>query len=377
MHNAKPTTRRSGFRLRIAVLGVLAPLGLAACGGDDATPTAEDTAAEEEESDATESGGEAADDALAEAADFYEGNTITLAVGSSPGGGYDTYMRMLAPYLEEALGATITVENRTGGGGLLMINNAVTDTEQDGSLLMIINGIGAAGSQLSGAEGVAYDVGELSHIGMVAQAVPVFTGLAGSDVTTLEDLATTDDLLFGATGIASSANVNAVSLIAAMGLDATVATNFEGSSEMELALLAGDLDAFSGSLDSRVPSYEAGETVPIMVVDDQPSEALPDAPIISALEPYYVEGGADIMRAHLAMTRFHRPLVTHPDVPPERLEYLRQVFAEVMQDPDLIAESEEIGRPLNYRSGEEVEQIVADVLAAPDAYVEVLQGAQE
>ncbi len=377
MHKNARNTRR-GFMLRVAVLSVIAPLALAACGGDDETGTDDTDEAAAEEEQAEGESDEAADaDPLAEAADFYEGNTITLAVGSSPGGGYDAYMRMLAPYLEEALGATVVVENQTGGGGLLMINNAVTDPEQDGTLLMIINGIGAAGSQLSGAEGVAYDVSELAQIGMVAQEVPVFTGLAGSDVTNLEELATTDDLLFGATGIASSANINAVALIEALGLDASVATNFEGSSEMELALLAGDLDAFSGSLDSRIPSYEAGETVPLLVVDDEPAEVLPDAPIIADLEPYYVEGGAEIMQAHLAMTRYHRPLVTHPGIPPERLEYLRQVFEEVMQNPDLIAESEETGRPLNYRSGEELEEIVADVVSAPEAYVEVLQGAQE
>src|SRR5688572_27970859 len=136
MHKNARNTRR-GFMLRVAVLSVIAPLALAACGGDDETGTdvTDEAAAEEEQAEGESD--EAADaDPLAEAADFYEGNTITLAVGSSPGGGYDAYLRMLAPYLEEALGATVVVENQTGGGGLLMINNAVTDPEQDGTLLM-------------------------------------------------------------------------------------------------------------------------------------------------------------------------------------------------------------------------------------------------
>jgi tripartite-type tricarboxylate transporter receptor subunit TctC len=34
----------------------------------------------------------------ASAADFYDGKTLRFVVGSAPGGGYDTYTRMIAPY---------------------------------------------------------------------------------------------------------------------------------------------------------------------------------------------------------------------------------------------------------------------------------------
>ena len=53
---------------------------------------------------------------------FFAGKTVRFVVGFGPGGGYDAYARMLAPYLSKTLGATVIVENRPGAGGLLALN---------------------------------------------------------------------------------------------------------------------------------------------------------------------------------------------------------------------------------------------------------------
>src|SRR5919112_1224080 len=48
---------------------------------------------------------------------FFKGKTVKIVVGYGPGGGYDVYARMLAPYLGKTLGATVIVENQPGAGG--------------------------------------------------------------------------------------------------------------------------------------------------------------------------------------------------------------------------------------------------------------------
>ena len=53
---------------------------------------------------------------------FYKGKVIKLVVGYGPGGGYDTYARLLAPRIERETGATVVVENHPGGGGLVALN---------------------------------------------------------------------------------------------------------------------------------------------------------------------------------------------------------------------------------------------------------------
>ena len=54
---------------------------------------------------------------IAGAASCYEGETITLVVSFSPGGGYDMIARAVASHLEKELGATVVVVNQTGVGG--------------------------------------------------------------------------------------------------------------------------------------------------------------------------------------------------------------------------------------------------------------------
>src|SRR4051812_37396165 len=67
---------------------------------------------------------------------FFSGKTVRLVVGFGPGGGYDLYARMLAPYLAKSLGATVIVENRPGAGGLLALN-VVYVSPADGLTMMI------------------------------------------------------------------------------------------------------------------------------------------------------------------------------------------------------------------------------------------------
>jgi len=54
----------------------------------------------------------------ADADNFYKGKTIRFIVGYAPGGGYDTYARLLARHLADALPGhpTVVVQNMSGAG---------------------------------------------------------------------------------------------------------------------------------------------------------------------------------------------------------------------------------------------------------------------
>jgi len=69
---------------------------------------------------------------------FFAGKTVRLVVGFGPGGGYDAYARMLAPYLSKNLGATVIFENRPGAGGLVALSG-VYMAPSDGLTMMIVN----------------------------------------------------------------------------------------------------------------------------------------------------------------------------------------------------------------------------------------------
>jgi tripartite-type tricarboxylate transporter receptor subunit TctC len=59
--------------------------------------------------------------------------------------------------------------------------------------------------------------------------------------------------------------------------------------------------------------------------------------------------------------------VTSPDVPPERVAALRRAFDAAMADPLLRDEARRENLDIGTRSGEELEAIVAEMLATPPA----------
>mgnify|MGYP003336239766 FL=1 len=104
---------------------------------------------------------------------FYAGKTVRFVVGSSAGGGYDTYARLIQPYLAKTLGANVVVENVPGAGGLTALDR-VNRAEPDGLTIMIVHGVAASFAQLFGAAGVRFDLPKMSHLGMVSNASRVW-----------------------------------------------------------------------------------------------------------------------------------------------------------------------------------------------------------
>ena len=68
------------------------------------------------------------------AAPYYEGKSIRIIVGTAPGGGYDTYTRLLARHFSKHIpGApTVIVDNMPGAGGLLSANYMYRVAKPDG-----------------------------------------------------------------------------------------------------------------------------------------------------------------------------------------------------------------------------------------------------
>src|SRR5947207_14744531 len=57
-------------------------------------------------------------------ADFYRGKTLTMVVGTSPGGDYDLRLRMVGRHIGRHIpgNPTVVVNNMPGGGGLVVAN---------------------------------------------------------------------------------------------------------------------------------------------------------------------------------------------------------------------------------------------------------------
>ena len=101
---------------------------------------------------------------------FYEGKTIRIIVGFSPGGGYDALARMLSRHMPKYIPGhpTILVENMTGAGSLLAASHIFKVAKPDGLTMGHFSG-GFAYSQLMAQPGIEFDVQKFVFVGAVAR----------------------------------------------------------------------------------------------------------------------------------------------------------------------------------------------------------------
>ena len=65
---------------------------------------------------------------------FYKGKTIRMIVGLAPGGGYDTYSRLIARHMSRYIpgNPAIVVENMDGAGSVIAANHIYKVAKPDG-----------------------------------------------------------------------------------------------------------------------------------------------------------------------------------------------------------------------------------------------------
>jgi tripartite-type tricarboxylate transporter receptor subunit TctC len=68
-----------------------------------------------------------------------------------------------------------------------------------------------------------------------------------------------------------------------------------------------------------------------------------------------------------------RPIVTAPDVPPDRVAALRRAFAETVKDPDFLADAARNNIEISPIYGQELQDLVMRVLASPRSAVALLK----
>ncbi|MDU8941805.1 Bug family tripartite tricarboxylate transporter substrate binding protein [Ovoidimarina sediminis] len=293
------------------------------------------------------------------AAEFYKDNVIKWIVPYDPGGGYDEYSRMLAPYFEKYTGARVDIVNMPGSGGM---KGAVEifNSPNDGTYIGIINGSAMVTNQLAQIEGANYKVGQYEYLGRMVADPRVMVVSALSGIESFEDMMNNGrPEIVGATGLGGSTYVDAVIIGDAFGIDQRVVHGFDRSGDIRTAMLRGDVQAMWGSLGSALKGIESGDHKVILHAEKEDRPELGGAPSIYdvAKTTENPERATKILRSWEALNAVGRPVAAPPGIPEDRLAFLREAFAASMNDAEFVSQMEEAGRDLLYASGEEMSEI--------------------
>ena len=311
------------------------------------------------------------------AAAFYDGRVIKWIIPYSPGGGYDEYGRLIAPYLEKYTGARVDILNLPGAGGMRGANE-LFNAVPDGLTIGLINGSALVMNELAGMPGADYEISAFEYLGRTVAdrrvlVVSLASGLESFDAVWKAG----DEVKIGATGLGGSTYVDAVIVNEAFAMGLNIIHGFDSSSVVRQAMLRGNIAGTWGSWGSALDAVDQGRDKIILQSGKERAADLPDVPL--AYE--FVDRTADpdraraILDAWEALHAVGRPVAAPPGTNPERAAFLRRAFDQALHDPELLAEAERVKRPLDFASGDGMARIVAESMLMPDNIRELFVGA--
>jgi tripartite-type tricarboxylate transporter receptor subunit TctC len=307
------------------------------------------------------------------AADFYRGRTVTLIVGYSSGGGYDTYSRILARHLGKHIpgNPTVVVQNLPGAGSLKLANVLYNVAPKDGSTIGIFSR-GMAMEPLIGGTNVQFDSSKFTWLSSGTNETSVFVTWHASPVKTWNDIIT-KDFTVGGEGSGSDPDTYALLLKNAFGAKLRLITGYPGTSEIAIALERGEVDSRASwswsSLKTLKPDWIAQKKVNLPVQLNLTSGAdLKDVPLITE----FAKNDRQRQKLKLILSRqeMARPYVAPPGIPDDRKAALRRAFDNAWADPELLAEMKARGQEVNPVSGAALDALIAELYATPKDVVE-------
>jgi tripartite-type tricarboxylate transporter receptor subunit TctC len=220
------------------------------------------------------------------------GATLRWIVPNSPGGGYDAYSRLIQPFLEQELRATILIENRPEAGGLVGAA-AIRDAAHDGRTLGIINASGLLAASMDGrTPNPATDFTILARI--LTNHTVVLTGRDSgiTNLRVLQEVAARRPVVIGVRD-AGSASIFLVPVLAALlDMDYELVTGYVGNTARALAAIRGEVDLLVQTFDSTRRFITAGELRPLLQVTGAAAVAGP-GPKLDLLAGVPILGGDD------------------------------------------------------------------------------------
>ncbi len=302
--------------------------------------------------------------------EFYRGKTITMTVGTSPGGDYDLRMRMVSRHIGKHIpgNPTVIASNMPGAGQMLVANWLASVAPKDGTVIVALSQ-NMAVNQATGASGVKYDVRQFNWIGNTTDSPNVINAWHTTGIKTIQDVMQRE-LVVGATGTASGSYLYPYALNQLVGTKFKIVTGYPGGNDINLAMERGEVGGRGSnswaSWKATRPQWLAEKKIVILVqVGVKRNADLPDIPTMQDLAKNDLD--KRVLTFISVDTAISRPLVTNGGVPRERVEALRRAFDATMKDPEFLAEAAKSQTDISPMTGEEAQKIAESTIAtAPD-----------
>lgn len=291
----------------------------------------------------------------ATAQDFYAGKTLRIVVGLSPGGGYDTYARLVARHIGKHIAGnpSTIVQNMPGAGSLTSVRALDATAAADGLTITAFNA-GLITQSITSPHEVNVDLRNYAWLGSASEDIRVCFTWHTRNARQWTDLLGQKELSFGATAPGTLGYVEARIVKDYLKVPLRLIPGYPGSAEKRLAVESGELDGDCGGWVNIPPEWLREKKINIMV---RFSRTL--LPGMDATTPY----AGDLLKDDkqklafallIAPEEIGRPFIASKSVPPDRLKILRDAFLAALKDPALVADANKLKLTLTPINGEQV-----------------------
>lgn len=301
---------------------------------------------------------------------FYKGKQIKVYIASTPGGGYDSYGRLVGQYIGKYIpgNPTVVPVNMPGAGGNRLAAYLYNVAPKDGTEFGIIFP-GAVLDPLIGTQQVQDDPSKLIYMG--SANVETFLCILRSDapVKTYEDVLKTPITLAASAAGGSTVDMPALENNL-LGTKWKVVKGYPGSREISLAVEQGEAQGNCGvgvsSIEVEHPDWQTSGQYKVIVQETNQGHPLLNSLHIPLTFSFAkTDEQRQVMELAYSQEVFGRPFAMPPDVPQARVDALRKAFMAAMKDQGLLADAKKQRLDIDPRAGEDVQALVTKVYGFP------------
>jgi tripartite-type tricarboxylate transporter receptor subunit TctC len=316
---------------------------------------------------------------------FYRNNTVVVLIAGTPGGGFDSYSRLMAQHLPQFLPGhpNMIAQNMGGAGGLTLANYLYNVAKRDGTVLAYTGPIEMQPLFNPDAPNTKFDPRRFTWIGSLAASQSLLIEWSTGPIKSPEDLFTKQMIVAG-TGAASDTDYYPKFMNSVLGTKFKLITGYVGSRETLKAIEQGEANGRFMSYDSvKATSKALLDEGKLKIIFQNALKRHPELPNIPTIVDIAKARGKgdDVIAALkflLAPDEMGRPIAGTPGIPADRVKALRAAFSEMTKDPEYLADARkrhlEPDQPLD---GEGVEKTVDDIYKTPKPIIDMVAKAMK
>jgi tripartite-type tricarboxylate transporter receptor subunit TctC len=314
---------------------------------------------------------------------FYQGKTITIIVGTVPGGLYDRWGRLFGRIMGKYIpgNPNMAVQNMPGGGSMIAANYLSGVAKPDGLTIGMFQTHMYLQQMVQQPE-VKFDVRKFNWLGSQEKGTMMLYIRGDSPYRSIDEIIKAKEPpKCGATGLSDQTTLFTRMLEETVGARFTRVLGYQGGSDVDLAMERGEIICRATRVTvhfSREPFLTWDKKAfdrHLVQAGNKRDPRLPDTPTIFELMDKYKtsEVGRRFAQVLLAGDELGRPMVAPPGVPPERVKILREAYDRALKDSELLDEVKRSRLDMEPITGQEIDAIYKDLMDQPPAVVELVK----